>query len=120
MKFKYIFGLVTPFIMLVLGLLVYNQVTSANSLYHGFLQSIGYYKYIYNPRCIRMCLQNWPHALIPILLVGIPGFLSHWFVYRHWSEAEQNMFMRGLRMGFFVFIGLFVVLPVVSLLVMSL
>ena len=116
MKLKYCLGLVTPFIMLVFGLLIYDQITSTNSVYRGFLDSIGYYKYIYDPRCIRKCLRNWPHALIPILLVGVPGFLGYWFGYRHWSEAGQDAYMRGLRTAFFVFIGLFIVVPILGML----
>lgn len=115
MKLKYFFGLVTPLIMLVLGLLVYDQVTSANSVYRGFLDSIGYYTYIYNPQCVRKCLFNWPHDLISIFLVVVPGFLGYWFAYRHWTQAGQDVFMRGLRMGFFTFIGLLIVVPTIGL-----
>lgn len=107
-------GAITPCIMFALGLLAYDQITSVSSVYNSFLESIGYYQYIYEPRCVRWCPQNWPRGLVLILLVGIPGFLGYWFGYRGWSEAEQDAFIRGLQIGFFVFIGLFLLLPVLG------
>lgn len=107
-------GAITPFIMFALGLLVYDQIASVSSMYNNFLESTGYYQYIYEPRCVRWCPQNWPRGLVLILLVGIPGFLSYKFVYRHWSVAEQAGFMQGLRVAFFVFMGLFLLLPVLG------